>query len=171
MLDKEKLIEMSEDTIIHKKLVLDNCLLVGKYLIGRGDVDLGVKLMRRGCEHDNSKFNCEEFKRLASILKSRKCFKDANSKLSMHEVEAIECHWRNNRHHPEYYKNIEDMGELDILEMVCDWYARSKQYGTDFLEFVEVRQKNRFGFSKGMFERIKGYCELIVKLDSNDGNI
>lgn len=36
----------------------------------------------------------------------------------------IETHWKNNRHHPEYFKDISNMEELDIIEMVCDWYAR-----------------------------------------------
>ena len=53
------------------------------------------------------------------------------------------------------------MNELDIIEMVCDWYARSMQYKTDFLSFVVSRQESRFHFPNEMFDKIYRYCEII----------
>ena len=46
------------------------------------------------------------------------------------------------------------MKEIDIIEMVCDWHARSVQYGTNLMEFVTVRQENRFKFPQEMYEKI-----------------
>lgn len=163
--DLEKLNTMAEDTIRHKKIVLDNCLLMSKYLMNKGKIELGTQLLKRGCEHDNSKFDSDEFRRLSQILKSRKCFTDANSQLSTEERKAIEYHWKHNRHHPEYFENpSEEMTELDIIEMVCDWFARSLQYGTEFIPFVKERQSNRFNFSTKKFDKILKYCILIEDL-------
>lgn len=159
--DIDKLIVMAEDNILHKKIVLDNCLLMAKYLITTGQMELGIALLKRGNEHDNSKFDTEEFIRLSRILKSRKCFTDAHTKLSKDERVAIKYHWDHNRHHPEYFEDSNEMSELDILEMVCDWYARSIQYKTDFIPFVEERQSNRFKFDSEIYGKILSYCSII----------
>ena len=159
---------MAVDTIKHKKLVLDNCLLLADHLIGRGQVELGTQLLKRGCEHDNSKFDTEEFRQLSNILKDRKCFIDARAQLSQDEINAIKYHWSHNRHHPEYFNNSDEMEEIDIIEMVCDWFARSIQYKTDFIPFVKERQENRFKFSEGQFDIIMYYCLLIEKLYNNN---
>lgn len=169
MIDTDKLIAMAEDNILHKKIVLDNCLILGKYLIKEGKINLGISLFKRGSEHDNSKFDTEEFTRLSKILKSKKCFIDAKTQLSKEERKAIQYHWEHNRHHPEFHvEPSDDMSELDILEMVCDWYARSKQYGTEFIPFVMERQENRFKFSEDKFKQIIAYCSLLERLDNED---
>lgn len=164
MTDIDKLKIMAEDTVTHKKLVMDCCYLMFKYLVENDQLQLGIDLLKRGASHDNSKFNADEFKSLASILESKKCFTDATTKLSDKEVKAIEIHWKKNRHHPEYFEDKEDMSELDILEMVCDWFARSIQFGTDFLPFIKERQRNRFKFSKEKFKVILNYCKIIQGL-------
>ena len=51
-----------------------------------------------------------------------------NNRYNQSEVSSI-----NDARFVIYFENIEDMNELDIIEMVCDWYARSMQYKTDFL--------------------------------------
>ena len=165
--DLEKLAAMAEDTITHKKIVLDNCYLMAMYLMNKGKIEMGTQLLKRGCEHDNSKFDTEEFRRLSQILKSRKCFTDADSKLSPEEKKAIQYHWDHNRHHPEYFEDSSEMTELDTIEMVCDWFARSIQYGTDFIPFVKERQENRFHFSDKHFTKILKYCEIMEELYKN----
>lgn len=159
---------MAEDTILHKKIVLDNCLLMAKYLLSRNQITLATELLKRGCEHDNSKFDTAEFRKLSQILKSKKCFTDASSQLSAEEIKAIKEHWKKNRHHPEFYEIYTEMSELDILEMVCDWFARSLQYRTDFLPFVEERQANRFHFEQKQFDKIYKYCKIIQELYDNE---
>ena len=164
-IDSEKLIKLAEDTTKHKKLVMDNCLLMAEHIINtEGNVDLGIKLLKRGAYHDNSKFDFAEFLSLSSILKSNKCFVDASTSLSSEEKKAIAYHWSHNRHHPEYFEDISEMQTLDKLEMVCDWFARSLQYGTDFIPFIEERQKNRFHFPDKVFEEIRNMCKTVEKL-------
>ena len=162
-----KLKAMAEDTVTHKKLVMDNCQLLFNYFIENDQIQLGINLLKRGVTHDNSKLDNDEFKRMASILKSDECFKKASYTLSDTERKAIESHWKKNRHHPEYYDSPAEMSELDIIEMCCDWYARSLQYGTEFIPFIIERQHNRFKFDTEQFEKILFYCELLVRLHDN----
>lgn len=163
-MDINKLKSMAEDTTIHKKLVMDNCLIMFKYLADNDQLELGIELLRRGASHDNSKFESGEFESLADILESRDCFTNADATLSEYETKAIERHWRENRHHPEYFASNNNMGLLDIIEMVCDWFARSIQYNTDFIPFVTERQQKRFKFREDKFEQILKYCYLIQRL-------
>lgn len=162
--DIKKLASMAEDTINHKKLVLDNCYLLFKYLVENNKLQLGIDLLKRGATHDNSKFEASEFSGLAKILKGKDCFTNADYKLTPDEIKAIENHWKKNRHHPEYFSYSSEMSELDMIEMVCDWFARSRQYGTEFIPFVIERQKNRFHFEDKQFQFILEYCYLIEGL-------
>lgn len=159
--DLEKLKVMAEDTIKHKKLVLDNCLLMANYLLDSNKITLATELLKRGCEHDNSKFDTVEFRKLSQILKGRECFTNAATQLTPEEAKAIKEHWKKNRHHPEYFDTFSEMSELDMLEMVCDWFARSLQYGTDFIPFIEERQLNRFHFEQKQFDKILKYCRIL----------
>lgn len=47
---------------------------------------------------------------------------------------------------------------------------RSQQYGTDFMEFVECRQKNRFKFSDDKYRLVEHYCILLQNLYNNKVN-
>jgi len=40
---------------------------------------------------------------------------------------AIEHHVTNNRHHVEFHPNPNDMSNVDIIEMVCDWTAMAQE--------------------------------------------
>jgi hypothetical protein len=77
-------------------------------------------------------------------------------------------HWKRNSHHPEYYDNPNDMSELDLLEMACDCHARSKQYGTSLLEYIDIQQNIRFHFDKEHFKKLRAYCVALVELTKND---
>ena len=157
-MDNIKVKEMALDTIIHKKYVLDNGLLIAGYFIDNGDLNSAIEILRRVASHDNSKFDDDEFMRLASILDSRECFTDANAQLSEIKRDAIKYHWKCNRHHPEYFQDKSEMTEMDMIEMVCDWFARSLQYKTDFIDFVLERQRNRFKFEESQFTYILEWC-------------
>lgn len=158
-----KIISHIQETLLHKSFVIKSCLKMSNYLIENGKSDLAVALLKRANIHDNSKLVGPELELLSSIYGNQSAFLNPTVKLSNQEKEVIEKHWENNRHHPEHFNNYEKMSELDILEMVCDWYARSMQYGTDFLDFVRVRQETRFHFSDELFEKIYKYCEILEK--------
>lgn len=51
--------------------------------------------------------------------------------LRKHFKLAFEHHYANNSHHPEFHKNLDDMSELDLIEMICDWTAMSQELKQD----------------------------------------
>lgn len=149
------------DLIEHKKLILDCSKVMSNYLYLNGEQELSKKIIERAIIHDNSKLDDNELKNFLELKIKEKAFKNAKSLLNDYEKEKISVHWKKNRHHLEYFNNIEDMQEIDIIEMVCDWFSRSLQYGTDIIEFAETRQKNRFKFSEDMYKKIIKYCNIL----------
>lgn len=152
------------DLIAHKKYVLDTCKMMAFYLDSVGRHDESLELLRKGFTHDMSKLNPEELESFLELKIKNKCFKNANSIMNDFEKEHIAIHWRNNSHHPEHFERVEDMEEIDILEMVCDWAARSMQYGTNLVEFIETRQVNRFKFPDPMYQKIHEYCVIMQEM-------
>ena len=55
-----------------------------------------------------------------------------------------------------------NLTKVDIMEMCCDWHARSTQYKTNFLEFVKKQQEIRFKFPEWMFAEVWHYCEVLA---------
>lgn len=161
---ENNVINQLHDTIIHKKLVLDSCYLLSQYLYLSNNQSLALELLKRASYHDISKFENDELLCLSSIPANEKAFKNPNIEMTDTEAALIQLHWKHNSHHPEYYDNYKDMSDLDMLEMVCDWHARSVQFKTDFLDFVKTRQENRFHFDEDQFSYIYKYCEILDKL-------
>lgn len=167
-ISSEKIMEHVMDTLLHKSYVILTCLKMSRYLTSLGKTDIAYSLLQRANIHDNSKLVGPELELLSSIYGNKDAFIDPTVVLSDYEKLIIEKHWENNRHHPEHFKNLENMSELDIIEMVCDWYARSLQFKTDFLNFVKTRQETRFHFPEDIFVKIWHYCEILNKEDFTD---
>lgn len=161
---KEALAQL-EDTTTHKCYLLKSCSKMAKYFLEQGDKDLALNLMLRASVHDISKFKHNEFDALSKISNDMSCMTDAGQALSKAKEEAIKLHWANNPHHPEYWQDYRQMSELEIIEMVCDWHARSVQFGTDLLAFVKERQEKRFKFPEDIYEKILFYCNILLKED------
>lgn len=161
MTDYEKVIQ---DTFAHKHYIQKAANKMISYLNEVGAETHAKLLAERIKSHDDSKFKCEdELHALARIINDKSTLKDATKALSTIKKDAIKLHWKHNSHHPEHYKNPIDMSKLDILEMVCDWYSRSLQYHTDFLEYVKVQQETRFKFPEWMFNEIYFFCTVIAR--------
>lgn len=162
MSDVEK---MYQDTFIHKGYVLKVCNIFADYLQELGQIEDADDLRERAILHDNSKIlNKDEFRALTSIINDKSSLRDANSRLSSFKQDAIELHWKNNEHHPEHYESIADMSPRARREFVCDCCARSIQYKTDLLEFMETRLKERFHFSDIVKEEIIYNCKTLLNL-------
>lgn len=150
------------DTLIHKEYVEKSCEKLASYLERTGAVEHAKMLRERAKIHDNSKISCEdELSALSRIINDKSTLRDSTKQLSQIKQDAIKLHWKHNTHHPEHFKSPTDMGRLDVMEMCCDWHARSTQYGTNFLEFVKIRQEDRFHFPEWMFMEIMHYCEVL----------
>lgn len=156
--------KMFQDTFIHKGYVTKSCKKLANYLMSKDIENHAMALMERAKVHDNSKITCEdELRALSGIIEDKSCLRDASSRLSQLKLDAIKLHHKHNAHHPEHFKNCEDMTKLDIMEMCCDWHARSTQYGTDLIEFVKIRQEDRFHFPQRMYEEILYYCNILIR--------
>jgi len=127
-------LEHLDNLVRHIDLVRGACLLLGKRLIGQGRVEFGRILIARGFEHDVSKFSGIEWDYL-----------HAGQNVPRDQLDmAIRQHVRTNSHHPEYWGGIENMPEIAVAEMVCDWYARSQEFGTGLREWITSEAVERF---------------------------
>lgn len=79
-------------------------------------------------EHDDSKFDEEEFEAYAQH------FYGSNHDNDLEFEEAWKHHWTHNEHHPEFWLG-EDMPYIYILEMLCDWGSFSIEKG-DLSELI-----------------------------------
>jgi len=127
-------LEHLDNLVRHIDLVRGACLLLGKRLIAQGRVEFGRILIARGFEHDVSKFSGIEWDYL-----------HAGQNVPRDQLDmAIRQHVRTNSHHPEYWGGIENMPEIAVAEMVCDWYARSQEFGTGLREWITSEAVERF---------------------------
>lgn len=157
----ESIKKQIKDTLTHKKLVMDSGYKMCEYLFENNQDELAHELLKRIIVHDNSKFSEKELYGLASI-DDRTALIDAKVLLTFEQEQIIKEHWKTNRHHPEFYSSVSNMLEVDIVEMCCDWHARSIQSNTDLMEFVRTRQENRFHFPTDMYMKIVKYCKILL---------
>lgn len=156
---------MSDTEIVSKRLKvllrhIDNvraaCIVLGERLIEKGEVRLGLALIKNGYIHDNSKFSGIEWEYLNGDEIDEGC----RDKLTM----AIKQHSENNPHHPEYWGGIENMPRVYIAEMVCDWYSRSNEFGNDIREWVKDKATKRWGFTvqSKVYKQIKEFLDILL---------
>lgn len=157
-------IKQLQDIGEHKIFVIKCCNLLAQYLLENGREKDALDIMKRGFSHDMSKLSEQEFYGMAEFADDMKSLKNSKEKISPEKEFIINIHRDNNKHHPEYWDNINDMTELDIMELACDWCARSEQFGTDVIEFLETRQETQFHFPKEIYNNIETYLKIIVKL-------
>lgn len=126
--------EHLDNLVRHIDLVRGACLLLGKRLTARGRQEFGRILIARGFEHDVSKFSGIEWDYL-----------HAGRDVPKEQLElAVRQHVRTNTHHPEYWGGVENMPEIAVAEMVCDWYARSQEFGTCLRDWIATQAVQKF---------------------------
>lgn len=157
------------DTLIHRACVIRSGEYLANYLFAHNRGIDALELIRRCAVHDISKIsNTPEFMSLASIVEDISEMHDVGHELSDVQRDAIKLHWNSNSHHPENYNSPNDMTDNDLQEMACDCHARSKQYHTNLLDYIDQQQQKRFHFDNEHFERLRGYCLILSKLTIND---
>ena len=110
-----------------------------------------IELMRRQFTHDRSKLSPPEvstFTEFTPKLRSSTYGSDEYKQMLADMKPALDHHYAQNRHHPEYFEHgIAAMNLFDILEMVIDWYAATKRHDDgDIYKSIEINQK-RFNLS------------------------
>ena len=123
---------------------------LGLRLIKKGEIELGRNLISNGQIHDNSKFKGIEFDHLFygdPLL-----------------PEVVKHHQSINPHHPEYWGSIHDMPRVYVAEMVCDWYARSCEFGTGLRDWILNTAMEKYGFNdtSPVYDTIQEMLSLLL---------
>lgn len=143
----------------HIRNVEDNCLLLGEKLIQSGKIDLGKRLIANGMIHDASKFHGIEFEYLSIGNPSEE---GAKLKLKL----SVQQHNTTNQHHPEFWAGgIKEMPDVYVAEMVCDWKARSEEFGTSLRDWIDETATKRWEFAKDdrIYKEIMNYVDLLCE--------
>lgn len=108
-------------------------------------------LLRRAFVHDFSKYSKEEapyFAKNIFKLKHTTYGTSEYQKLLDEIRPALEHHYKNNSHHPEFWENgVADMSPLDQIEMICDWKAASLRHKNGSVYYSIVQNAKRFSYS------------------------
>lgn len=118
-MDSEKLVKGNLATLEHIGAVRENLRKVIFELYDRAE------------KHDASKLRTPEAEvlaehtpELAKVTYGSEEYKDLLAKVQP----ALDHHYANNRHHPQYHKNgINDMDLIDLVEMLMDWEASTRR--------------------------------------------
>lgn len=157
-LDESDIQEKRLDSVLrHIENVREDCELLGHRLIEQGETALGRDLIANGLIHDNSKLRGIEWLYLHTDVKDKN---EAAFTL------AYKQHISTNRHHPEAWPGgIEEMDRLHIAEMVCDWHARSSEFGTDLRSWVKEKACRKYSLSCSgkIYKHIKEFLDMLLE--------
>jgi hypothetical protein len=145
--------EQLEMLIRHIRKVQDACWELTKKLLKRGETIAARRLMASSMSHDVSKFYGIEYD---SLIASE------SPQLLKY---AVGHHQQTNKHHPEHWDGAENMPRLAIAEMVCDWYARSTEFGTDLRKWIKEEALAKYNISPQgkVYKVIKEFVDLLLE--------
>ncbi|MDF1812907.1 MAG: DUF5662 family protein [Verrucomicrobiales bacterium] len=141
----------------HIQNVQNAALLLADRLAELGEFDLARRLVQRSLRHDSSKFEGIEWDFLDISPTDRKNRSDL--RLAIHQ------HQQCNDHHPEYFSSgAHDMSRVQIAEMVCDWKARSEEFGSSLVDWVKDVACEKYGFTvrSKVYHKIKFFLDLLL---------
>lgn len=98
--------------------------------------DHAEALMARARVHDASKFGPEERVPYIWLTEFHRCRQRGEpfaypDGMTRRVRAAIDHHLAVNRHHPEFHADPNDMSDVDLIEMVCDWTAMAQEIDGD----------------------------------------
>ena len=107
------------------------------------------QITKRALNHDKSKLEEPEksiFEKFTPLLKNCTYGSEEYQQFLKEMKPALDHHYSNNRHHPEFHKDrIKGMTLIDLIELIADFKAASeRQENGDVYKSIEISQK-RFG--------------------------
>lgn len=112
-------------------------------------------LLTRAMTHDGSKFlNVEfiPFEKTFSRLRSTTYGTPEYKALLVELGPALDHHYENNDHHPEYFENgINDMDIFQLTEMLCDWKAAVERHADGNVFKSLEHNKTRFNIDDQLY--------------------
>lgn len=148
--------DSTEDTKKHIELVRKIILIVIQ------------QLSIRARQHDYTKLQRPEkpyFDKFTPKLKEMTFGSNEYKKCLKQLQVALNHHYKNNSHHPQYYKNgISGMNLIDIIEMFCDWLAATKRMKDkgDIKKSIKINKK-RFKYSDDLENIFNNTADLLEK--------
>ena len=168
-INKEKLSMLINDTILHRQCDFRSGKYLATYLYKHGQIAEAQQLMARCLVHDISKLeDIGEFIALASIVEQIGDLKNITHKSTEQQKQAMSLHHANNDHHPEYYKNHNEMQPPAMDDMAVDLHARSKQMGTNPLDYFHYHQGGKYHFDKEHFIYIDDRLKILTEAAKED---
>ena len=130
------------------------------------------QLIRRARRHDQSKFLPEELKGYIWLTEYFRCQKvgkefDEPVWYEMVTDEAWEHHQKANRHHPEFYEDVNDMEALDLAEMVADWWAMAVELGGTARVWARKTVGERWDFNSVLVDDIYKFIEILEEYEED----
>lgn len=125
------------------------------------------KIGERMLSHDRTKLESPEvqyFREFTPMLKTLTYGSPEYKECLLSMKPALDHHYGNNRHHPEFHKNgINDMTLIDLIEMLCDWYASSKRHYNGNIRLSIEKNRERFNISDQL---IRIFENTVKELDA-----
>lgn len=144
-----------DNLLRHIRLVQQNCELLAERMIDEGRMEFARILLANSQIHDASKWHGVEW-----------LYLHQGTDVPRDKVDMAVCqHQKTNMHHPEYWGGLANMPEIYIAEMVCDWYARSQEFGKDLREWIKTVAAERFSFQLApkQAEQIHTFVEMLLQ--------
>lgn len=155
----EKKCQTVNEILNHTLLVVECARILGEKLVEEDEENFYFhkQLLQRCLKHDNTKFNHYEFFYIH--------FGGENEK-----KEGLKIHRQTNKHHGLYWPTHNHMDKISIGEMVCDWKARSVQFGNDLNKFFVGYKRNHNIKDSGLFSQTASkYVDILqnIKIKNN----
>ena len=125
-------------------------------------------------KHDQSKWFPEEFDAYRKYFyptDKEKANKNFKILIKSEFDKAWEHHHKNNGHHPEHWNKQNDcfinMPLVYIIEMMCDWYAMSKHFGTDCYEWWKNAEKERSFMTQNTIDMVEDLFHITAAYEKD----
>lgn len=127
---------------------------------------LAAQLVDRAHNHDASKLEDPEleiFTEYTPKLATSTYGSDEYKSFLKEMKVALDHHYKENRHHPEHFKNgIKDMTLVDLIEMIADWKAATMRHNDgNIMRSIELNQE-RFGYSDELKAILKNTAKELI---------
>lgn len=151
-------VDCVRDTLAHIRQFQDNLTLAI------------ADLLEEMKNHDQSKFTKEELETFTSVTPELKRLKYGS--VEYHEnlkllSNALSHHYASNRHHPEHFTDgYCGMTLMDLVAMICDWWAATKRHETgNIRESIRIN-RDRFGYGEDLEKILLNTIERLERLEN-----
>lgn len=124
-----------------------------------------IELKTRALTHDRSKIESEieasTFEIYTPLLKDCTYGSEQYKQFLESMKPALDHHYKNNRHHPEHFKNgVDGMTLIDLVEMLCDWKAATLRHKDGNISKTLDINKKRFSMSDQLYNIFKNTINI-----------